>query len=166
MKFFDIIKFESKKWVDAIIKSFFFSTIIASTFYAAYKIFCEILEVNKDANKLKILEIAENIFLYLIPIFILLGFYNYYKFDLRPKLLDKGLPRGVDKKAITDSIYLTKSLFLSSIISFVIIKSIEKIYFYSNDSKPELKSLISYGIFLIILMVYAIYVHKSHKHKD
>ncbi|WP_430409288.1 hypothetical protein [Kordia sp.] len=164
MKWVDIIKFESKVWVDYLIRIFFFSTIAVVTIYAGYKIFCEILVSDESTNKLKILEIAEHIFLYLIPIFILIGFYNYYKFDLRHKLIDKGIPRGVDKKAITDSIHLTKSLFLSSIISYVIIKSIEKIFFYTKDSKPDLKSLISYGVFLVILMIYAVYIQKSHKH--
>jgi len=109
----------------------------------------------EDSKELNILKFAEHIFVYLIPIFIIFGFYSYYLFDFRRVLL-KLPPSTEDSTSAKESIKTTKILFLSSIMSYIIIKIIEKIFF---DEVYNIALLSAYGILLFLLMSYLILSH-------
>lgn len=68
-------------------------------------------------------------------------------------ILDKN-----DEENSTKTMDLTKILFISSIISYVIIKVIENIFF-ENETNPI--KLISYGGLLLMLMTYFIFLDRK-----
>jgi hypothetical protein len=168
---FDFLEFDSKKIVHFIIILFFYLTIIAITISIGYKIYEELLhflypkENDLGDEVLMIFKLIEHIFLYLIPLFIIFGFFNYYKLDLKLTLLDKGRPQEIDRDTTTASIYLTKTLFLSSMMSYVIIKIIEKVFLLEKDAEfnYSILQLISYGVLLFMIMTYMILSHKPKK---
>ncbi|HEV7737804.1 MAG TPA: hypothetical protein VGO47_10600 [Chlamydiales bacterium] len=113
-----------------------------------------------------ILTKAERIFLYLLPIFIVFGFYNYYKTNARVYLLE-GNSKNIDEGESTRGMNLTKVLFVSSIISYILIKVIEEIFEdpivgTGNFSSKVLK-LVSSGILLLVLMCYFIFLDKHNQ---
>lgn len=103
------------------------------------------------------LETAEYIFLYLLPLFIILGFFHYYTKNARYSLL-QGSTETIDYEDSTRSVNLTKFLFISSIISYVIIKVIEEILIKGVTSPTK---LISFGVLLLLLMSYYIYLDRK-----
>lgn len=112
---------------------------------------------NKD---LKLLQSIEHLFLYLIPILLFLGIFKYYQYNYGDYFVNGyGRTDDNEKEKAEDSIKLTKTLFLSSIMSYVIIKIIEKLFF---ENIKDINSIISYGIFLLLIMTYLIL---SHNHK-
>ncbi|MFN0188265.1 MAG: hypothetical protein ACKVQV_06145 [Bacteroidia bacterium] len=117
------------------------------------------IESKKDKD-LVLLKFAEHIFLYLIPLFIVFGFYSYYYFEFRRILLKLPLSPAdsINSKA---TISITKTLFLSSILSYSIIKIIEKIFIEDN---LKILNIAAYGVFLMILMIYLLLTHNSNKH--
>lgn len=111
-------------------------------------------------NDINILTISEHIFLYILPVFIVLGFYTYYRNFVRIKFLN-GRVEENDIHRSNEIMDNSKTMFLSSLVSYVIIKCIEKIY-VSNSS--NIIQLIAYGLFLIILLSY--YLVIGHKRKN
>ncbi|MBS1495101.1 MAG: hypothetical protein JST55_16465 [Bacteroidetes bacterium] len=122
-----------------------------------------------------ILSVSENIFLYLLPVFIVLGFFNYYKANARLKLLE---PRSIsiDEEKSIKTMNLTKVLFTSSLISYILIKIIEMLFvkasfkkgtgFHIDGLPADQNYLIYIGIFLVILMIYFIFLDwKNHGEK-
>lgn len=111
-----------------------------------------------------ILKSAEHIFLYLLPVFIIFGFFNYYKTNTRITLLG-GKNQDNDNENSAKAVNLTKVLFISSIVSYVIIKVIEIVFFKQANSynKPEdyLIILISSGLLLFLLMTYFIFLYRE-----
>jgi small-conductance mechanosensitive channel len=105
------------------------------------------------------LETAEHIFLYLLPLFILLGFFHYYTKNAQFSLI-QGSTETVDYEASTISVNLTKILFISSIISYVIIKVIEEILIKGVTNPTK---LISFGLLLLLLMSYYLFLDKKHQ---
>lgn len=104
---------------------------------------------------------AEHIYLYLLPIFIIFGFYNYYKGYIRRSLLSQEIG-DLHEGSSTKAMKLTKVLFVSSVISFVLIKIIPEIFL----SAPTSFRLISAGIFIVVLIVYFLILEKdSHTHE-
>lgn len=112
----------------------------------------------KEDKDLKLLKFAEHIFLYLIPLFIVFGFFSYYYFEFRRVLLKLALSPS-DSLNAQNTIAVTKTLFISSILSYSIIKTIEKIYL-SEDF--DYQKILAYGGFLVLLMGYLLLSHKSH----
>ena len=117
-----------------------------------------------DARKVEetmVLEHAEKIFLYLLPIFIVFGFFNYYKTNVSVYFYDGNiLPE--DQAASVKSMNLTKSIFVSSIISFTLIKLIDELFF---SAKVDVSILIASGVLLLLLMCYFILLNK-HTEED
>ena len=112
-----------------------------------------------------ILTKAEHIFLYLLPIFIVFGFYNYYNTNARVYLLD-GNSKNIDENESTRGMTLTKTLFIGSIISYVLIKVIEEIFKDKQagvDEKFNIAKIISCGVLLLLLMMYFIFLDKHTK---
>jgi len=110
----------------------------------------------KENADMEILDHAENIFIYLLPIFIVFGFYIYYITNTRIYFF-KGKIGLREREASTHSMNLTKSIFVSSIISYTMIKVINVIFF---RSETNIATLIAIGIFLLILLIYFMIVNK------
>lgn len=116
----------------------------------------------RKVEETMILEHAEKIFLYLLPIFIVFGFYIYYNSNIKIYFYyGKILPE--DQQASVKSMNLTKSIFVSSIISFTVIKVIDELFF---NTKPDHFLLYASGVLLLILMAYFILFnqHNSEGH--
>lgn len=119
---------------------------------------------SKVANKdIGLLKIIEHIFLYLIPLLIFLGLYSYYKVNFENQFLGIRQHSNESIKKAKDSLQLTKTLFLSSIMSYVIIKIVEKVVISKDDI--SLPKLIGIGVFLFLLMLYLTLSHKG-EHQD
>lgn len=111
-------------------------------------------ENNKDnssySDDMAILKISEYIFLSLLPILIVFGFFYFYKNYARNVLLD--LPIDPEHRLnATKTLSLIKILFLSSIISYVMIKIIEIILI---EKDFRLDKTIASGVLLLVLMSY------------
>lgn len=163
-----------RKIIDPLILFSFYFLILLTTVYGVYKSSYEVIKSFKGSEKkielvdgvetiiesdvdTYILLICEHIFLYFLPVFILFGFIVYYKGDLRTRLLD-GNYNLIDHDLSVKSIYVTKTLFISSILSYVIIKFIEEVFFEEVD----VSTLLASGSLILILIVYLIFSGKSH----
>jgi len=102
---------------------------------------------------------AEHIYLYLIPIFIVFGFFNYYKGYIRASLLTDKVGE-IEESTSTKAMRLTKILFISSIISYVCIRVIEELF----SPAPDFEKLIGAGVLILILIGYFVFLENdSHK---
>lgn len=111
-------------------------------------------------DETEILSVVEHIFLYLIPLFLFFGLYNYYTSTTRVKL--KGGSDGdIDYGEAVKGVNTSKIILLSSLLSFAIIKGIEKIFI---DGVKDYLNLIAYCVFIIILMVFIFLLHKVERH--
>ena len=113
-------------------------------------------DYNPDTS---LLETTEHIFLYLIPLFTVLGFFHYYKNNARYSLLE-GSAATVNYEVSTRTMNLSKILFISSIIAYVTIKIIDEIFIKGVTDQVK---LISFGTLLLILMGYYIFLNKHQK---
>jgi len=111
-----------------------------------------------ENNDTMLLKTAEHIFLNLLPIFIVFGFFNYYKTNIRISLLEGNI-YAVSDEISTKTINLSKILFISSIISYVLIKIIEMLFFTRDAA--DINRLIAAGVFLLLLMSYFIFLDKK-----
>jgi hypothetical protein len=123
----------------------------------------DLLSKAKSQNHdLALLSFIEHIFIYLIPVLIFLGLYFYYRINYQPRFTTTKDYGDAEISKSKDSIQLTKTLFLTSIMSYVIIKIIEKL-FLSSDEELNFIEVFSYGMFLFLIMFYLIHSHKNHK---
>ncbi len=113
---------------------------------------------NQEKNTL---ESVEEIYIYILPIFIVFGFYNYYKASTSVALL-MGNERTVNPKESTRTMKVTKVLFISSMISYVVIKVIQVLF--SGDASPT--KLIGAGMLILILMLYFIFLENYDNKND
>ena len=144
--------------IDKIVLILFYFLMIITMTYGGYNIFHSVFEAFKNLNdETMILKVAEHIFLNLLPIFIVFGFFHYYKTNIRVFLLE-GNTYSVDDEVSTKTMNLTKILFISSIISYVLIKIIEEVFIIKTH---DLIRLISFGTLLLILMTYFIMLDKK-----
>jgi hypothetical protein len=118
---------------------------------------------------------AESIFLNMLPIFIVFGFFNYYETNVREYFLQGNLQKISDEIS-TKPMNVSKILFISSMISYLFIKIIELIselkpgHSASSLAQPAEAAnhfavpvdLISYGVVLLILMGYFAYLDRKH----
>jgi hypothetical protein len=105
-----------------------------------------------------VLKITEHVFLYLLPLFITFGFMNYYINNISIFLLG-GEISSLRSKNSTSTIDLTKIMFISSIISYIIIKIIELVC---------MKGILQYHKFFAltgILLILIVYFMLLYKHK-
>ncbi len=115
---------------------------------------------NEKSSDLEILKFSEHLFLYLIPLFIIFGFYNYYYNGFRRVLLKLPITGEMkDDRVGEKSIFEAKKLFISSVLSYSIIKVIEEIFV---REQLNLLNVCTYGIFLLLLMSYIFISNKSH----
>ena len=152
---------ESQHNVDNLIKFIFLLSMAIVSVVSLIKIILGSLKMLKSSSdETAILNFVEHLFLYVLPIFILLGFYNYYRYDLRGRLL-KFPTSPEDSKSARNSIQLSKTLFLSSIMAYVIIKIVENLFIVKSFNF-ELEKVISFGVLLVLIMTYLIITHKDH----
>lgn len=109
-------------------------------------------------EELKIFTIIEDIFLYSLPVFILLGFYSYYQTNVKVYLLNGNRGR-IEDEISTRPMNLTKSIFISSTFSFLTIKSINLVF---SEGPVSNEKLYGSGILLIILMAYYFILQRKH----
>jgi len=114
-----------------------------------------------NEHDLELLKFIEHIFIYLIPLLIFLGLYFYYIINFSHHFTGAKTHSEKLIERAKSSIQLTKTLFLSSMMAYVVIKIIEKLFLTESDLKIE--KLIAYGVFLFLLMFYLIF---SHRRKD
>ena len=112
----------------------------------------------KESSKLVFIE---HIFLYFLPLFIVLGFYEYYRQTIGV-LLRGGSSFDYRPEKAMVSLRNSKTILLTSILSFSLIKTIELIF---ENSETNVVKLSSYGIFIIILMIY-IYLQHTQSNKN
>ena len=125
----------------------------------------EIVNLKSNNKDLNILAFIEHIFIYLMPLLIFFGLYYYFVSNYKYRLLGSS---DISKEEIVHSknaLNLTKTLFISSIMAYVIIKIIEKVILAKPQDFPKNEMLIAYGVFLLLLMGYLILSHIG-KHKD
>lgn len=155
-----------KDYLDRFIDYSFCFLIFVSTAYAVVSIVYDlfksfILLWNKEPHgeaETYTLKTTEHIFLYLLPLFVILGFFQFYKMSARYFILG-GHIETIDPESSSTSVNLAKTLFISSVISYVIIKVIEVlIKLNEGQSNVPPLQLISFGALLIILMTYFIFL--------
>jgi len=166
-EFWEWLRDNINRTLDKLIFLIFYILLLATTIFAVIKILSSMLDsipyfsndtVKKDVDETLILKTSEHIFLYLLPVFIVFGFFNYYKNNSRILLLD-GIPDSNDQENSTKTMNLTKILFISSIISYVSIKVIEELFFLKTT---DFLRLFSFGSFLVLLMTYFIFLDRKH----
>ena len=147
---------------------FFYLLIVF--FLDVHHIYEVYIEKHKISTKLR-LEFIEHLFIIFIPFLVALGLYYYFEKTFAWQIFKKGdePPENLLKLA-KENLNLTKTLFISSIMSYTILKIIE-VLFYSNENEElnpikyikeiSYLDLIPHFIFLIILMLYLIKLH-SH----
>lgn len=160
--FWEYIRDSSNRAIDKIIFLSFYIILLSTIFYAVWNIAATIYEScypsHKTSNETSILKTSEHIFLYLLPVFITFGFFNYYINSARITLLG-GKVQVNDEDKSTRTMNLTKVLFVSSIISYTLIKVLEKIFF---DQELDVGRLIATGGLLLLLMGYFIFLSRKH----
>ncbi|MFN8244708.1 MAG: hypothetical protein U0X40_11695 [Ferruginibacter sp.] len=117
---------------------------------------------SKLEEETQILKTAEHIFLYLLPLFIIFGFFNYYQLSTRITLLG-GRKETNDNENSMKAVNMTKLMFISSIVSYVVIKVIERIFFLKGDKYTgnDLQLTIIGAVILLMLMAYYILLDKK-----
>lgn len=130
-------------------------------FYYSYDFF-------KGSNY-NIFQYIEHLIVYLIPPLVVLSFYSYYKANFARAVIGKRLDLSDSEiKRAKDSIMLIKSLLMTSILSYTLLKILGIMFPLDADVvTPDLdaKTLIVYGIFLILLMGFVI-LFNHHDRND
>jgi len=151
--------------LDKLILFVFFILLLATIVYAGWNIVNDIVESIKEIYNTKgfkdkdsqILKTSEHIFIYLLPLFIVFGFFNYYKNNTRYFLLE-GTTNPIAEENSTKAMNLAKLLFISSIISYILIKIIEEIFIKGIG---DFVRLISFASLLVILMIYFLFLDRK-----
>jgi hypothetical protein len=125
----------------------------------------EIIKIKSSKKDLETLKIIEHIFVYILPFLVLLGLYYYFESNFKTKLINSGISDIEDIEQSKSNLNTTKTLFISSMMSYTVIKIIEKL-FIEKASNLDTKYLIAYGIFLLLLMTYLILSHNHDKPKE
>ena len=105
------------------------------------------------------LKYVEDVYLFILPLFIVFSFISYYKSTIGIRLTG-GDSRDIDHSGAMKSLNNSKFILLSSLLSFTIIKIIDDIFI---EGKSGITQLISYGSLLVILITFILI---QHKHSD
>ncbi len=138
--------------------------IFSTSIYAIMGVMVQTIELINQLlqNKPKptdLLKYVEDIYLFVLPLFIIFSFVSYYKSTIGVRLIG-GDTRDIDHDGAMKSLSNSKFILISSLASFTIIKIIDIIF---TIPLPNLLALCSYGIFLLILMSYIILQHRLQK---
>jgi hypothetical protein len=130
--------------------------ILISLIYACFGIFGKISKYGFGSSEgAEILQIVEYVLFYLLPLLFLIGLFGFYKNSLQNYFVPKEYHTDPNESIRTFNI--SKKIFLSSVLSYVIIKVIEEVFFIKNN---EIENLISYGVLLFLLMTFILIYHK------
>lgn len=114
-----------------------------------------------------VFQYIEHLIVYLIPLLVVLSFYSYYEANFSRVLVEGKLDLSDSEiKRAKDSIMLIKSLLMTSILSYTLLKILGIMFPLDADVvTPDLdaKTLIVYGIFLILLMGFIILFNNHDK---
>lgn len=144
----------ARKAIDILIIGALYVLLVLSVCYAGYQLIFDVVE-----NFIKhpardefpfILTFSEHIFLYFLPVFILFGLMNYYKFELRTYLLNN----YEETKSGEKPLQLSKKLFFSNVLSYTSLKLIEELFFDFSKANPM--QLISIGVFYFLLVSFVL----------
>lgn len=144
----------ARKAIDVLIIGVLYLLLVLSVGYAAYQLVFDVVE-NFAKHPARdefpfILTFAEHIFLYFLPVFILFGLMNYYKYELRTFLLDN----YEENKSGEKPLHLSKKLFFSNLLSYTSLKLIEELFFDFSKNTPI--QLISIGVFFFLLVAFVL----------
>ena len=120
----------------------------------------EILKIKSDDKDIKALKLIEHIFIYLLPFLVLIGLYFYFEANFKNKLLGNE-PNENEIEISKKTLNATKYLFISSIMSYIIIKIIEKVLLIPKEEDLNITKIIAYGSLLFLLMLFLILSHKG-----
>ncbi|HEV7642924.1 MAG TPA: hypothetical protein VGO50_03200 [Pyrinomonadaceae bacterium] len=148
----------NRNLIDPLILTLFTILLLSTTLLAGYNILSEIFIAFKEHTDSAVLQLVEHIFLNLLPIFVVSGFFNYYMRSARNLILNAN--QGyIDDEQSAKPMNFSKILFVSSIISYVVIKIIDTLSTTSTQA-IDLTVLISYGALLLMLMLYFFFLHR------
>ena len=151
----------ARKVIDLMIIGVLYLMLVLSVCYAAYQLVTDVLENftrHPARNEFPfILTFAEHIFLYFLPVFILFGLMNYYKYELRTFLLDNYEENSSGEKPL----HLSKKLFFSNLLSYTSLKLIEELFFDFSKNSPI--QLLSIGVFFLLLVSFVLVQAKETK---
>lgn len=133
----------------------FFFLILLTLHYGFFGIWELLIKTDGKPETTKLVNI-ESIFLYLLPLFVIFGFYEYYRQSTGALLNERNSGEYKPEKALI-SLNNSKNILLTTFLSFALIKGIEIIFFNKETNET---TLISIGIFIIILMTFLIISHK------
>ena len=160
IRIYNLINEYKNNIIDIFVSLFFILNIIFSSIYAIIHSYSLFFKTKDKDNELLLIE---ELFLIILPVFIFVGFYIYYLLMYRNIIFqNKGISSGL-KQFANKSLHLTKSLFLSSIISYTIIKILDAISKESTLTNTIIIKLISYGLFFLILLFYYLKMLKKNE---
>lgn len=152
--------------ITSIIKWGFYLLLLVVIIFVLYQfsldIFNEFFSIKKkeelDVELPFFLQFSENLFLYTLPIFIIIGFIKYLELDVFRFISDEGPEPNPEAEYF---LHLSKKLFVSSIFSYLVIKIIEQLFYVEekvnvvfHKAFPNVLELASYGVFLILLIFF------------
>ncbi|BBE20450.1 hypothetical protein AQPE_4642 [Aquipluma nitroreducens] len=154
---FKIWIYERSDSLNILILVFFYIIIIITIFYGIYGIVLNAKKYGIDefGNESSVLVFSEKIFLFVLPLFIVLGFFNYYYKTIRSNF--DGTVKEEKEEDTMQLLNNSKIIFLTSVLSYVIIKTIEQIFI---KQEVNMIKLLSYGLLILILMGFIIVQHK------
>lgn len=158
----DFRKFLLKKVIDNLVAYTIYCLIIISSLVAVVKLSSKGIDVllseKGDDMFPVVLEFAEYIFLYFLPIFILFGILYFYKLEWKRQMGDGNKP---DPNA-QEKLNLSKKLFFSSVLSYVTLKIVEILFFKHKDFDFSSPHVISIGVFFFGVMLFIVLSNKRH----
>ncbi len=150
-----------KKVIDNLIAYSLYFLLLASILYLViqlgYKIFKNFLSFSASDTFPFVLEFAEYLFLYSLPIFIVFGFINFYELQWKRQINQTNKPNPEAKESLT----LSKKLFFSSLLSYLSLKLID-ILFFKFNADYSIVRLIAIGLFFILIAIIVIVQNKHH----
>lgn len=156
--------------LDYIIKFCFCILILLSILFSFIGISFEIIKlttslIQNNVKELKpVFVLIEMVLFFLMVPFFILTLFTYYLKSIELAIKSKSIEAEDSDKAIR-SFNIFKSMFISSIMSYVLIKILEEL---SNNCENCISKihLVSYGLIVLMLMAYLIVNHlldRSHK---
>jgi len=154
----------SKKIIDNLLVYLIYSLLIISICFAGFELFSKLYhhyyDIHPEPDNFPfVLEFAEYIFLYFLPIFILFGLLSFYELEWKRQINKSNKPNPNAQKNLT----LSKKLFFSSVLSYLSLKIIDIIFFNFKGKIYNDTQLIAIGVFFIII---TIIVLKQGNHKS
>lgn len=150
------MKYQADRALDKFIFIVFYILATGAAFYACKHILGALF-LSQTNGQNQLLTTAEEMFVSLLPLFIVLGFFKYYRQNVRITLLGGGVDEEHEDSS-TRTMNLAKILFISSITSYTIIRVLALIFEEQAVDKVKVIAAVS---FLIILMIYFIFLDRK-----